>query len=88
MGSHALYSLFFFFFFFFFCFIHFIIQNEFVIKKRNESSFAVPGARRSITGMVEQAPFVVSHTEPELQTTKGRDSAMMYISNKAYLSTT
>lgn len=35
-------------------------------------------------------PFIASHTEkePELKTTKGRDSAVMYISNRAYLSTT
>ena len=32
--------------------------------------------------------FIASHTEPELKTTKGRDSAVMYISNRAYLSTT
>lgn len=60
-----------------FCFIHFIIQNEFVIK-RIESSFTFTHTHHTITVMAQQTSFIVSHTEtePELKTIKGRDTRL------------
>jgi len=71
-----------------FCVIHFIIQNEFKDVVHTDTHTRTHTTSSQVGSNKLFSLFYTLKLKPELKTTKGRQSAVMYISNRAYLSTT